>query len=135
MATSHGTGGNIDFTLGTNQQHGTSGAWNTYETFLADVNGDGRADMVWSRGPSTGGHVRIYLGITGSTGRTLSFPGPFDRTSYGIGANVFPHVGDVNGDGKADVVIAWGKRPVPEAERRTRCSSPSGRRPSHSVTH
>jgi hypothetical protein len=106
IATSNGDG---DFTVGSNQEHPVKGRWDTYETFVGDINGNGRADLIWARGPRTGGHVRIYLGIAGSSGRALSFPSSFDRTNYNIRANVFPHVGDVNGDGRADVVYAWGE--------------------------
>jgi hypothetical protein len=96
---------NGDFTVSGNQEHSVkSTGWHTYETFVADVNGNGRDDMIWARGPRTGGHVRVYLLVSG-----VGFKGPYDRTSYGIRAHVFPHVGDVNGDGRADVTYAWGE--------------------------
>ncbi len=102
FAQSDGTG---DFTLSGNSQHPVkSTGWHTYETLIGDVNGNGKDDIIWARGPRTGGHVRVYLRISYS-----GFKGPYDRTNYHIRANVFPHVGDVNGDGRADVVYAWGE--------------------------
>ena len=105
IATSNGDG---DFTLSSsNQSHPVSGNWTNYDTFVGDVNGDGRADLIWARGGRANSHVRVYLGISGETGLTLSFRGPYDRTSYGMRPDVIPLAGDVNGDGRTDVVIAW----------------------------
>jgi hypothetical protein len=102
FARSDGTG---DFTLTGNSEHPVKAdGWYSYETLIGDVNGNGRDDIIWARGPRTGGHVRVYLRVSG-----VGFRGPYDRTNYGIRANVFPHVGDVNGDGRADVVYAWGE--------------------------
>lgn len=64
---------------------------------LADLTGDGRADLVAARptGPD-GGHLDVRLGTGRSFGRLLA-PIPFQGSLT---------VGDVTGDGRADVVIA-----------------------------
>ncbi len=109
VATSTGDG---YFTLGSNQQHPIKGPWHVFDTFVGDPDGNGRADLVWARGGRSYDHVRVYLGISGATERTLSFPGPYDRTSYRMRPDVAPLVGDVNGDALTDVVIAWAEAQV-----------------------
>jgi hypothetical protein len=105
IATSNGDG---DFTVGSNQEHPVKGPWHVFDTFVGDVNGDGRADLFWARGGRANDFVRVYLGVSSpSTERTLAFRGPYDRTSYGMRPNVVALGGDVNGDGRGDVVIAW----------------------------
>jgi VCBS repeat-containing protein len=64
-----------------------------------DVNGDGKADViVGAAGGSAGGHVKVYDGATGAQVRSFwAFPG----TTGGVSVAG----GDVNGDGKADIVV------------------------------
>ena len=68
---------------------------------LADVTGDGRADLVAARlaGPD-GGHLDVRLGTGRDFGLPLA-PIPFKGSLA---------VGDVTGDGRADVVVAVGSR-------------------------
>jgi hypothetical protein len=67
-----------------------------------DVNGDGRADIV--TGPDAGGgpHVRTFSGLDGSVLREFSAYDPAFRGGVRIA------VGDVNGDGKADIATGAG---------------------------
>jgi hypothetical protein len=67
-----------------------------------DVNGDGNADII--TGPGTGGgpHVRVFSGADGS--ELMSFLA-YDATFRG-GANVA--AGDINGDGRADIITGAG---------------------------
>src|SRR5262249_43759913 len=64
-----------------------------------DVNGDGVADGVVGAGPGApGGHVKVFGGATGAELRSFF---AFD----GFEGGVFVAAGDVDGDGKADVIV------------------------------
>ncbi|MFC5044799.1 FG-GAP-like repeat-containing protein [Aquimarina hainanensis] len=75
----------------------------TYPTHVGDVNGDGKADLVfvgqnWS---GAGLNVRTKLSNGDGTWTAVS-----DILGDGIGVHTYPsHIGDVNGDGKADLVF------------------------------
>jgi hypothetical protein len=87
-----------------------AGGWTDYNTFprmLGDVNGDGRADIV------AFGNRATYVSL--STGKGFTAPTAW-ISAYGPAAggwtdqNTFPRMlGDVNGDGRADIV-AFGAR-------------------------
>lgn len=66
---------------------------------LGDVNGDGVEDVAAGAGPGGGPHVVIYSGADGSV---LYSDFVFDPAFTG-GVNIA--LGDVNGDGKADLVV------------------------------
>ncbi len=67
---------------------------------VGDVNGDGSPDMVTTPGPGGGPDVRVFDGATGALVREFM---AFDPAFTG-GLNVA--VGDVNGDGYADIVVS-----------------------------
>ena len=69
---------------------------------LGDVNGDRRADLVVGSGPGAPAQVKVY---DAKTHKLLETSSPFG-TAFRGGVSVA--VGDLNGDGKADVVAGTG---------------------------
>lgn len=74
---------------------GTNGARVAY----GDVNGDGFGDTIVASGPGVAPRVVI---LSGDGGSTLADFAPFEATFKG---GVFVSVGDINNDGKADLVV------------------------------
>ena len=71
-----------------------------------DVNGDGVEDIITAPGPGMGPHVRIFDGalrrrLQGQMGSFLAYSGNFQ-------GGVFVAAGDVNGDGRADIITGPG---------------------------
>src|SRR5262249_52273873 len=67
-----------------------------------DVNDDGVADIVTGAGPGGGPHVIVFSGADGSVLKGFMAYDPAFR------GGVFVAAGDVNGDGKADIVTGAG---------------------------
>jgi hypothetical protein len=65
----------------------------------ADVNGDGVADLIVGTGPGVPTQVRVIDGVTQATITVIT---PFEPAFLG---GVFVAAGDLNGDGKADIVV------------------------------
>ncbi len=64
-----------------------------------DVNGDGLLDVVAGAGPGGGPHVKVFDGANGGLLKSFfAYDPAFDR-------GVFVASGDVNGDGRADIVV------------------------------
>ena len=67
-----------------------------------DVNGDGRADIITGAGPGGGPHVRVW------SGTDLTELGGFFAYSPAFAGGVHVAAGDVDGDGRADVITGAG---------------------------
>jgi uncharacterized protein YkwD len=68
----------------------------------ADVNGDGYDDIITAAGPGGGPHVQVF---DGKTNQPIF---SFFAYSASFTGGVFVAAGDVNGDGKADIVTGAG---------------------------
>jgi hypothetical protein len=69
-------------------------------TATADVNGDGVVDFIGATGP---GSVTQVVVIDGKTGSTIASWQPFEAAFTG---GLFVAAGDIDGDGKADLVLS-----------------------------
>jgi PKD repeat protein len=67
-----------------------------------DVNGDGSADIIAGAGPGGGPHVKVF------SGKNTKVLQAFDAFSSDFTGGVRVAAGDVNGDGRADVVAGAG---------------------------
>ena len=95
-AISNGAGG---FAVTANRRHPNTGGWNSYDAFVGDVNADGRADLFWAR------FNRSYFAPANTDG-TLTMAATFyDPPSTGASLPVRV-AGDVNGDGRTDLIWA-----------------------------
>ena len=108
LATGNGAFGPVSFKLGEFGTEASAGSWASNDKFpreLADVNGDGKADIVGFGG---GG---VYVSL--ATGNGAFGPAAFKHGEFGTDASAgswtsndqFPReLADVNGDGKVDIV-------------------------------
>jgi len=78
-------------------------------TAVADFNGDGTPDVVAGTGPGTTAEVKI---LDGKTGAVLFDVKPFDTFQGGV----FVAAGDIDGDGKAELVITPDQSGGPRVE-------------------
>jgi hypothetical protein len=75
---------------------------------VADVTGDGRADVVLGTGPGGGPRVTVFDGATGVAVRDFFAYDPGFRGGVNVAA------GDVTGDGKAEIITAAGRGGGPQ---------------------
>ncbi len=71
-----------------------------------DISGDGTPDIITAPGTGGGPHVRVFDGVTGQ--QLLGTVGSFFAYGLGFTGGVFVAAGDVNGDGRDDVITAAG---------------------------
>src|SRR5262245_38504885 len=69
---------------------------------MGDINGDGIVDIVIGAGPGGGPHVKVF------SGADLAGLASFFAYEPTFGGGVFVAAGDVNGDGRADVITGAG---------------------------
>src|SRR5262249_20686389 len=67
-----------------------------------DVNGDGRADIITAAGAGGGPHVKVFSGANGALLRDFF---AYDASFFG---GVYVAAGDINGDGKVDIITGAG---------------------------
>ncbi|HKQ48153.1 MAG TPA: VCBS repeat-containing protein [Phycisphaerae bacterium] len=67
-----------------------------------DVNGDGTVDIIVAAGPGAGPHVKVFSGVDQSLLHSFNAYGPE------FGGGVYVAAGDVNGDGRADIITGAG---------------------------
>src|SRR5262249_54108377 len=77
---------------------------------VADVNGDGVPDVVAAPGAGGGPDVKVFSGASGALLRHFYAYAP------GFQGGLFVAAGDVDGDGKADVVVAPGAGGGPDVK-------------------
>lgn len=75
-------------------------------TAVGDVNGDGVLDIITAAGPGAGPHVKVFDGVTfAAIGSFYAFQGPTTPGVPYFDSGLFAAAGDVDGDGRADIVI------------------------------
>jgi hypothetical protein len=69
----------------------------------ADINSDGRADIIVGAGPGGGPHVRVFSGANPAVELASFFPFP---PAFSGGVHVT--AADINSDGRADIIVGAG---------------------------
>lgn len=77
---------------------------------VGDVNGDGFADVITGAGASGGPHVKVFDGLTGATIYSFFAYDPAFRGGVTVAA------GDIDGDGRADIITGAGPGGGPHVE-------------------
>ncbi len=90
-----------NFTVGSHQQASNNG-WGPYTPTVGDVDANLRADIIWRSG------VRTYFGPAAANGNIAapSAGGAMDNPNLGIYSGYVHLQGDVNGDGRTDMIWA-----------------------------
>jgi ELWxxDGT repeat protein len=73
---------------------------------VGDVNGDGTPDLITAPGPGGGPDIRVFDGTTLLGQNQATILGEFLAYNYQFDAGVFVAAGDINGDGKAEIVTS-----------------------------
>jgi len=77
---------------------------------LGDVNGDGIPDIITAAGPGGGPHVEVF------SGKDLSMLASFLAYNPAFTGGVYVAAGDLNGDGRADIITGAGAGGGPHVE-------------------
>jgi FG-GAP-like repeat/Salmonella virulence plasmid 65kDa B protein len=95
------------FTFPAARRISSEGESNEFDKVLvADLNGDGRSDLVLARSnPLNGVYGNVSALIALSNGTTLGNATPRTLQSGGAFAGIRIHAGDINGDGRDDLVV------------------------------
>jgi hypothetical protein len=122
IITAPGTGGGPEVKVFSGADNALLFDFMAYSPFFAggvnvaagDVDGDGRADIITGAGPGGGPHVKIFSGATGTefAGSMGSFMAFDPRFSGGVSVAA----GDINADGRADIVVGAGVGGAPHVK-------------------
>ncbi len=83
---------------------------------VGDINGDGYGDLVVAAGFEGGPRISVYDGKALTEGQQVHLVGDFFAYSTTLRNGSYVAVGDVNGDGHADIIIGAGPGGGPEVE-------------------
>jgi hypothetical protein len=75
-----------------------------------DINGDGRADIITGAGPGSAPHVKVF------DGASLAELRSFLAYSASFSGGVFVAAGDINGDGRVDIITGVGTNAPPHVK-------------------
>ena len=75
---------------------------------VGDVNGDGFADLIVAAGFGGGPRIAVFDGSTVQSGQPTRLLADFFAFETGLRNGVYIAAGDVNGDGKADLIFGGG---------------------------
>ena len=95
------SGANGTITLGGPYVHSVTG-WTPYQLFTADLNKDGREDLVWSSIPGSDSPNRTYAALS-LAGGGFQFPAVKQHSTTCCWKTYRPLVADFNGDQVADI--------------------------------
>ena len=83
------------------QDHDVREGWSRFSTYVADINGDGKGDILWIRADTN--PVQVYGALGQSNAQFQYLPLQYRQVAPGLDS-LRPLLGDFNGDGSADIV-------------------------------